>query len=45
VPGDPSKLFEHPELAAAAKTWSSAENCGDVARIRFANSSNVAGIL
>jgi quinohemoprotein ethanol dehydrogenase len=22
VPGDPSKPFEHPELAAAAKTWS-----------------------
>jgi quinohemoprotein ethanol dehydrogenase len=22
VPGDPSKLFEHPELEAAAKTWS-----------------------
>jgi len=25
VPGDPAKPFEHPELAAAAKTWSGAE--------------------
>jgi quinohemoprotein ethanol dehydrogenase len=25
VPGDPSKPFEHPELEAAAKTWSGAE--------------------
>jgi len=25
VPGDPSKPFEHPELAAAAKTWSGTE--------------------
>ena len=25
VPGDPSKPFEHPELAAAAKTWAGTE--------------------